>query len=149
MPTVYVVQQNTKIRIRNRRLQVERDPEADNDGKQAEILVSVPLGQVSQVVLFGNVGLTTPAIDALLSQETEVVFLTQRGEYRGKLVGNLTPHVPLRRAQYRGLEQPEFTLKMAGGFVSAKLQHQRALLLRNTRDERPIAVTEGCTRATP
>ena len=146
MPTVYVVQQNTKIRIRNRRLQVERDPEADNDGKQAEILVSVPLGQVSQVVLFGNVGLTTPAIDALLSQETEVVFLTQRGEYRGKLVGNLTPHVPLRRAQYRGLEQPEFTLKMAGGFVSAKLQHQRALLLRNTRDERPIAVTEAAER---
>jgi CRISPR-associated protein Cas1 len=143
MPALYLVQQNTKIRIRNRRLQVEREAE---DGSPAEVLTSVPLGQVSQVVLFGNIGLTTPAIDALLAQETEVVFLTQRGEFRGKLVGNLTPHVPLRRAQYRALEKPEFALKMAQGFVRAKLQHQKALLLRNSREERAPAIGEAAER---
>lgn len=125
MPPLYIVQQNTKLRIDNRRLQVE---------KENQVLSSTPLAQVSQVVLFGNVGLTTPAIDALLAQETEVVFLTQRGEYRGRLVGSVTPHVPLRRAQYTRLGQESFVLEMAKGFVAAKLQHLRVLLLRRQRE---------------
>ncbi len=157
MPPLYIVQQNTKIRIRNRRLQVERDlsPDAAPAGDvldippgaaQSETLLSVPLGQVSQVVLFGNIGLTTPAIDALLSQQSEVVFLTQRGEYRGRLMGPLTPHVPLRRAQYAALEAPDLCLGLAKAFVKAKLVHQRALLLRNTREERPPQVESSAAR---
>lgn len=146
MPPLYVVHQNAKIRIRNRRLQVERDPQLQNPQSQIanpksqipnpEVLASVPLGQVNQVVLFGNVGLTTPAIDSLLAQNTEVVFLTRYGEYRGQLVGSLTPHVPMRRAQYARLNDPSFTLEMAKGFVTAKVQHQRAFLQRHTREER-------------
>lgn len=128
MPPLYVVQQNSKLRIRNRRLQVETENGA------TEILASVPLSQVDQVVLFGNIGLTTPAIDSLLAQNCEVVFLTIRGEYRGRLVGSLTPHVPLRRAQYTRLGEPDFVLEMAKGFVGAKFQHQRALLMRHNRD---------------
>ena len=105
MPALYLVEQQTKIRIRNRRVQVERDlspdaqipsiPQSPNpsipQSKNPEILLSVPLAQVEQVVIFGNVGLTTPAIDAFLAQNTEVVFLSQRGEYRGRLVGSATP----------------------------------------------------------
>ena len=139
MSTLYLVQQNTKIRIRNRRLQVERDPEAQGGG-DPEVLLSVPVGQVSQLVLFGNIGLTTPAIDLLLSQNTEVVFLSQHGEYRGELVSSLTPHVPMRRAQYRCLENPNQTLALAKGFVAAKLQHQRALLQRHSREGRSEAL---------
>lgn len=128
MPPLYVVQQNAKLRINNRRLQVD----CEESEQKAE--VSIPLAQVDQVVLFGNVGLTTPAIDALLAQNTEVVFLTRRGEYRGRLTGSLTPHVPLRRAQYTRLGEPHFVLSMAKSFVCAKLQHQRTLLLRHNRE---------------
>lgn len=138
MPAIYIVQQNTKLRIQNRRLQVERDAKTGHP----EVLFSAPLAQVSQVVLFGNIGLTTPAVDALLAQDTEVVFLTQSGEYRGRLVGAVTPHVPLRRAQYTRLGQPAFVLKMASGFAAAKLAHQRTLLMRSSRGDRdPILVS--------
>jgi CRISPR-associated protein Cas1 len=133
MPPIYVTQQNSKLRINNRRLQVEND-------QTGEVLASAPLSHVEQVVLFGNVSLTTPAIDALLAQESEVVFLTQRGEYRGRLVGRVTPHVPLRRAQYRRLEEPDFTLGMAKGFVTAKLSHQRALLQRHNRERGDLVI---------
>lgn len=129
MPPLYLVQQNTKIRIRNRRVQVE-----DETVDPPKVLVSLPLAQVEQVVIFGNVGLTTPAVDAFLEQNSEVIFLSQRGEYRGRLVGRVTPHVPLRRAQYARTGEPEFTLEMARCFVSAKLSHQRALLLRHNRE---------------
>lgn len=136
MPPLYIVQQNTKIRIYNSRLQVERgEPPA------AEVLLSVPLLQVSQVVLFGNIGLTTPAIDALLARGCEVLFLTASGQYRGRLQGEMTPHVPIRRSQYECLSKPDFVLEMARGFVAAKLSHQRALLLRHNRETGSVEIT--------
>ncbi len=144
MPPLYVVQQNTKLRIANRRVQVEQDdPQlAARLRREASpaVLSSTPLAQVDQVVIFGNVGLTTPAIDALLAQNAEVVFLTQRGEYRGRLVGEVTPHVPLRRAQYRRLDEAEFVLETARGFVAAKLRHQRALLQRHNKERQEAEI---------
>jgi len=130
MPPLYLVQQNTKIRIRNRRVQVE-----DETCEPPRVLVSLPLSQVDQIVIFGNVGLTTPAVDAFLEQNSEVIFLSQRGEYRGRLVGSVTPHVPLRRAQYARTGEPEFVLEMAKCFVAGKLSHQRALLQRHNREK--------------
>lgn len=126
MPPLYVVQQGAKLRKQNHRLQVELD---------GKTLADIPLGHVSQVILFGNISLTTPAIDALLDQDSEVVFLTHRGEYRGRLVGQVTPHVPLRQSQYNRLSQPDFKLEMAKGFTAAKLNHQRVLLLRHNREQ--------------
>lgn len=138
MPPLYVVQQNTKLRIHNRRLQVE----LEQDGR-VEVLMSTPLAQVTEVVLLGNISLTTPAIDALLDQESQVIFLTQSGEYRGRLIGRLTPHVPIRRAQYRRLEDAAFGLEMAKGFVAAKLTHQRALLQRHNREAPRPEITQA------
>ncbi|GAB4396853.1 MAG: CRISPR-associated endonuclease Cas1 [Anaerolineales bacterium] len=125
MPPLYLTQQNAKIRIHERRLLVELD---------GEELLHVPLGHVSEVVVFGNVGLSTPAIGRLLDEGIAVTFLREDGGYRGSLSAGLTPHVPLRRAQYRALEQEGFALTMAKGFVRAKLQHQRALLQRHNRE---------------
>lgn len=142
MPPLYLVQQNAKVRIQNRRITVVREQE---DGDE-ETLVSLPLAHVDQVVIFGNVGLTTPAIDALLAQNCEVVFLTQNGEYRGRLTGEMTPHVPLRRAQYQRLSSSGFTLQMAAGFVAAKLNHQRVLLRRHNRDLQDPLIEDAVTQ---
>jgi CRISPR-associated protein Cas1 len=117
MPPLYVIQQNARLRMNNRRLQVELpDPGAARQEREdVQVLALVPIGQVSQVVLFGNVGLTTPLIDALLGEGIEVIFLTQDGDFRS-------------------LDQPGFSLEMAKGFVRAKLQHQKALLQRHNRE---------------
>ena len=129
MPPVYIVQQNAHIRVRNRRLQVE-----NGDEESAEVLQSLPLAQVDQVVLFGNISLTTPAINALLEKECDVVFLTTDGDFRGRLVGAVTPHVPLRRAQYERTGDPLFVLPTVRGILEAKVSHQRTLLQRHLRD---------------
>lgn len=137
MPPLYVIQQNTRLKINNRRLQVV---------SQDQVLTSKPLAQVSQVILFGNIGLTTPAISALLKNGVETVFLTKRGDYRGRLVGGITPHVPLRRAQYSRLNQPDFILELAKDFVAAKLSHQRALLMRHNRKLRNSDIAAAIQR---
>ncbi len=124
MPPLYLTRQLAKIRIRKGRLLVEHE---------GETLLHSPLGHVSEVVLFGNIGLTTPAIGTLLARGIDVVFLSEDGVFKGRLSSGLTPHVPLRKAQYRALEEEAFKLEMARGFVQAKLRHQRALLQRHNR----------------
>ena len=61
MNPVYVVEQGTKVRINNGCIQIEKD-----EGIQSTVLFRSPIALVSQVVLFGNVGLTTPAIALFL-----------------------------------------------------------------------------------
>ncbi|GAB4537445.1 MAG: CRISPR-associated endonuclease Cas1 [Anaerolineales bacterium] len=125
MPPLYLTQQLAKIRIRKGRLLVEQD---------GETLAHLPLGHISEVVLFGNIGLSTPAIGMLLAKGIEVVFLSEDGRFKGRLTAGLTPHVPLRKAQYRALDDPAFHLELARGLVQAKLRHQRALLQRHNRE---------------
>lgn len=135
MPAFYVLQQGTKLRLENRRLLVVQGE---------EVLASTPLSHVSQVVLFGRIGLTTPVIGALMARDKEVIFLSRYVDFRGRLVGSLTPHVPLRRAQYRRLDQPGFVLEMAKGFVAAKLRHQRTFLLRHNRKKHDDDIDHAC-----
>jgi len=79
------------------------------------------------------VGLTTPAIKALLAQGIDVVFLTLNGDYCGRLIGPQTPHVLLRRKQYRCQSDSAFVLALAQRLVIAKVQHLRVMLQRQQR----------------
>lgn len=125
MYPIYVIQQGAKLSIANQRVQVEQN---------GETLLAAPLGQISEVVIFGNVGLTTPAIGLLLMEGKDVVFLSEDGRFKGRLVGEVTPHVPVRRAQYRRMDEADFGLRLAQGIVAAKLAHQRTLLQRHNRE---------------
>jgi CRISPR-associated protein Cas1 len=125
MPPLYVIEQGARLSCDGRRLVIS---------KEDEELSSVPLVHVSEVILLGNIGLTTPAIKLLLRENIDVVFLTQEGEYCGRLTGPGTPHVLLRRRQYRCLEEGRFVLAMAQGFVRGKLSNMRTLLMKHNRE---------------
>jgi CRISPR-associated protein Cas1 len=89
-------------------------------------------------VIFGNVGLTTPAVKRLLDEGIEVTFLTIYGRYHGRLVGAAAPHAALRRTQYRRAEEPGWALELARQFVEGKLRNQRALLQRFARNRSSV-----------
>jgi CRISPR-associated protein Cas1 len=133
----YVIHQNAKLRLKNKRLIVE---------KNAEVLASTPLGHVSEIILYGNIGLTTPLIGTLLRRGIDVIFLKRDGSYKGRLSGGLTPHVPLRKSQYRALDNPEFKLQMAKLFVRAKMRHQRALLQRHNKVKKDPVIISSIAR---
>ena len=139
MPPLYITRQGARLRILNNRIVAVIE-------ESGEELVSIPLGQVSQLVLFGNIGLTTPAIGALLDAEIEVAFFTQSGRFRGHLTGGLTPHVPLRRMQYQRLGEADYVLEMAKGFVAAKLRHMSALLRRHNRERQDEEISAAADR---
>jgi len=124
MTVTYLTTQGAKARLENGRMVVTT---------HEETLARLPLNQITLLVILGNIGLTTPLMGALLDRGTDVVFLTRRGRFRGRLHGHDTPHVGLRRKQYAALENPAWVLQMVRGLVTAKIQHQRGLLQRYRR----------------
>ena len=92
---------------------------------------TVRLLDVSDLVLFGNVNITTPALTALLEREIPVTFLSHGGWFRGIAHGIGHRNVELRIAQWRSSFDNTFCLRFARELVAAKIQNQRTILRRN------------------
>ena len=128
MPPIYITEQNTKIRIRNNCIHVERET-----GQDPEMLYQAPISTVSQLVLSGNIGLTTSAIGTFLSRQIDVVFLDSHGNFRSRLLSEANPHTVLRRAQFHAAEDKKFPVNLARCLIRAKLKHQHTILQRQNR----------------
>jgi CRISPR-associated protein Cas1 len=137
MAPLYVVEQNAKIHKERRRLVVKKDEQE---------IQSVPLIKIDQVLIFGNVGITTPALTWLMSQDIEIVFCDRHGRYKGRVVGQTSGHSQLRRLQYRRFDTPTFALNAARAIVKAKLHNSRTLLLRYNRKLNLPALTGATDR---
>jgi CRISPR-associated protein Cas1 len=113
-------------------------------GKRSEHLVvrkdgldiaRVPIHAVRQVVVFGNVQLSTQALETLATNDVPVMYLTGYGRFVGAFVPAPTKNVSLREAQFRRFDDPAVRLELSKAVVRAKLVNQRTLLMRTLRDE--------------
>ncbi|RLC78136.1 MAG: CRISPR-associated endonuclease Cas1 [Chloroflexi bacterium] len=130
MPPLYITTQGAKLRYRKRRLVVEKQGRGKGERKE---IAAVPAVHVSQVLIFGNVSVTTPAIGFLLANEIDVTFLTLRGRYKGRLVGPSGGNSRLRLRQYERAIDPAWALETARAIVTGKLHNTRTLLRRYAR----------------
>ena len=122
--TVYVTEQGASICKEGQRIIVR---------KGRESLGSFPVIHVKQIVLFGNVSVTTPALAYCLTQNIDVILLSAMGRFRGRLVGPEGKNILLRRIQFRKYEDEGFRLKFVRAIVGAKIHNMRALLQRAAR----------------
>jgi len=132
MATLYVTEQGARIEKEYRRLLVT---------KRDDVLLAVPLGRVSEVVLVGRVGATTPALLMLLDAGIPLSFINRTGKLRGRLTPPSPKNLPLRHAQYDRARDPAFCLAVARAIVAGKLRNSRALAYR-IRRSRPHACGE-------
>ncbi len=95
------------------------------------------LMEVSQLVLFGNVYLTTPTLHELMRREIPVSWHSFGGWFIGHTVGTGHKNVELRTAQYRASFDERLCLAVARGLVRSKIQNARTLMRRNWRGEGP------------
>ena len=89
------------------------------------------LTETSQVVLMGNVSVTTPCLHELMWRGIPVTWHSFGGWFLGHTTGNGHKNVELRTAQYRASFDEAICLRFAKGLVSAKIQNCRTLLRRN------------------
>jgi CRISPR-associated exonuclease Cas4/CRISPR-associated protein Cas1 len=111
--------------------------------KDGEVLVvegkdggktKVPLGEVSELVLHGPVGLTTPAIGALMRDEIPVTYASFSGWVLGHTVSTGHHNVAIRIAQSRAAFDERRSLAFARALVVAKIKNSRVFLRRNFKE---------------
>ncbi len=98
--------------------------------KENEILRDVPLIHLGQVVISGNVNLTTPAMQTLLHEGIPVVFLSAYGRYHGALTPQVSRNSLLRCEQHKVANTPPACLDLSKAFVRGKVVNMRTMLQR-------------------
>ena len=93
------------------------------------------LTETSQVVLMGNVSVTTPCLHELMWRGIPVTWHSFGGWFLGHATGNGHKNVEMRTAQYRASFDEAICLRFAKGLVSAKIQNCRTLLRRNWKPD--------------
>lgn len=88
----------------------------------------VRLIDISDVALFGNVSITTPALTALLEREIPITFHSHSGWFRGVAHGIGHRNVEVRTAQYRMSFDDAACLRFAKELVAAKIANHREKL---------------------
>ena len=96
-----------------------------------EKVATARLEETSQVVVMGNIYLTTPCLHELMWRGIPVTWHSYGGWFYGHTTGNGHKNVDLRTAQYRASFDDSTCLRFARGLVSAKIQNCRTLLRRN------------------
>jgi CRISPR-associated protein Cas1 len=97
----------------------------------------IPLAAVRQVVLFGNVQISTQALETLVQREIPIVLLSRYGRFIGAMMPAPSKNVMLRVNQYRTFADTSQALALAKAVVKAKIANQRALLMRSLRSKNP------------
>ena len=92
------------------------------------------LGQTSQVALFGQVQISTQAIEAALGRHIPICYFSFGGWFYGMTTGLWHKNVELRRLQFRAAESPVASLALARAFVATKIRNCRTFLRRNAED---------------
>ena len=91
----------------------------------------VRLGEISQINLFGNVQLSTQAIQAFCAAEVPVCYFSQGGWFYGITNGLNARNVFLRQRQFVSAGHESTALRLSRQLVAGKIRNQRTLLQRN------------------
>ncbi len=97
--------------------------------------LQLPLTQIQQVVLVGNVQISTQLLRVLLARGVPVIYLTGRGRFSGITLPEINRNIPLRIAQFKTFLDPQRRLDLARQFVAGKIKNQRLILRRHGKRE--------------
>jgi CRISP-associated protein Cas1 len=96
-----------------------------------ELLQEVRIADIDHVGLFGNVQITTQAVQHLCERDIPITYFSMGGWFYGIARGHSLTNVYARIQQFAVAADAKKVLPFARAFVSGKIRNQRTLLLRN------------------
>jgi len=127
---VYVHEQGAVVRKKGGLLRITK-------GK--DTLKELPLMKVQQLILVGNVQVTTQAGKYMVNQGIDVVFVTTTGTFNYRYDKSETKFADLRRQQINLCNNPQRSLEIARQIVIGKINNQRVVLARRAEEDRKAA----------
>ncbi|GJD16013.1 CRISPR-associated protein Cas1 [Rivularia sp. IAM M-261] len=127
MAAIYLIEQGTSIYKDYQRfvIHVSEKPKFE-----------VPIREVEQILVFGNIQLSTPVINACLQEKIAVFFLNQSGQYHGHLCSEESTNLGHQLIQIEKRNDNYFQLNLSKAVVLGKLMNSKQLLMRLNRKRR-------------
>ncbi|MEQ8961327.1 MAG: CRISPR-associated endonuclease Cas1 [Coleofasciculus sp. C2-GNP5-27] len=124
MAAIYLIEQGTTIYKEYQRfiIYVSEKPKLE-----------VPIRDVQQILVFGNIQLSTPVMQVCLREQIAVVFLSQSGRYHGHLWSSEFRDLDQELVQVRRWGDAAFQFQVSQAIVYGKLMNSKQLLLRFNR----------------
>jgi len=119
MAFIYITEQGAIVRKSGDRILVESD---------GQILLDLPCHKAENVLLFGNVQLTSAAMMELLRHGITTSIFTRHGRLHGSLSAPVGRNVPLRIAQFEAYRDPSVSFELARLIVTGKIRNGIAVL---------------------
>lgn len=147
MATLYLTEPRSLVKKDGETLVVHIPEKKGENGEPGtpKRKVRVPLIKITQAIVYGDVTLTSPALAALLEQQTDICFCSYYGRFRGRLAPPLSKNSLIRLEQHRAHNDPVRALTLARPFVRGKLANMRAMLLRANRKRDDPAIAQAAT----
>jgi len=95
------------------------------------VVDEVRLRDLSHLALFGNIQISTQAVQSLCEMEIPVTYFSMGGWFYGITRGHTLKNVFLRMEQFRLARDETKCLSLARQFVHGKIRNHRTLLMRN------------------
>jgi len=112
-------------------LRIGRKDETLTVKDENSLVDEVRLNDVNHVALFGNIQISTQAVQALCDAEIPLTYFSGGGWFYGVTRGHGLKNVFLRIEQFRKAADASFSLRVARWFVYGKIRNHRTLLMRN------------------
>ncbi len=135
-PIAIATDEGLPLVVQSQRARISKNGETLKIADEEQGDTSVRLNEVSDVALFGNVSITTPALAELMDRQIPVSFHSHGGWFRGIAQGAGHRNVEVRTAQYRHSFDADRCLGFARDLVAAKVVNQRTIVRRNWRENR-------------
>jgi CRISPR-associated protein Cas1 len=95
------------------------------------VVDEVRLRDLSHVALFGNIQISTQAVQSLCEMEIPITYFSMGGWFYGITRGHTLKNVFLRMEQFRLARDEARCLSLARQFVHGKIRNHRTMLMRN------------------
>ena len=133
MTTLYVTDQGAYLRVQHQQFQVFHED---------ELCCSVPVNQVSHVVLFGCCNVSHGAVSLALRRRIPILYLASNGRYFGRLETEGQAQIAYLTQQVQRSLDPDFTFKQSQSIILGKLHNSRVVLQRLNR-KRPTETAKA------
>ena len=130
MATIYIVSSHGKLQKKGETLQLY--------AQDGTITIIFPY-KTEQLVIIGNVEITSAALKLLMKYNLDTIFLGKNGKFNGKLAFQEGKNVFLRKKQFALLDDMDFRVNFAKSIVRGKLKNQLTFMQRIKRRDRGTA----------
>lgn len=125
MVSLYLTEEGSHLTLKDNRIVIK---------KSSETLKEVSLEKVDNIVLIGNISITSPLSIELLEREIPVNWLSSTGKFYGRLEPTTRVNIARQREQFRCSDDNAFSLELAKTFIIGKVKNCQVVLRRYNRN---------------